>query len=128
MFYFFHDEWIEGCKERYIANAVVLRAEPQLPVTEYRIVVQTSDTKGAGTEADVYIRLFGLEGGATNRFLLMNGKRDTFERGCRDEFDVHGRDVGKVTKISVKLDSKTVEATWHPMLFEVREKGRTSLL
>lgn len=44
------------------------------------IIVKTGDKKGAGTDADVFVQLYGADGGKSEEIYLDN-KSDNFERG-----------------------------------------------
>ena len=61
------------------------------PVVPYEIKTYTSDVFGAGTDADVFIVLYGRKGLATQQKHLCVNKRDRrlyFERGAEDMFIV----------------------------------------
>ncbi len=51
------------------------------------MVVVTSDRMGAGTDANVFIDIHGMDGSNTGRTLL-NNKGNDFERGQTDTFTV----------------------------------------
>ena len=53
----------------------------------YEIEVHTSDVRGSGTNANVFIVLYG-EKGKSDEFWLRN-KTDNFERGQIDKFKVN---------------------------------------
>ena len=53
----------------------------------FEIEVHTSDIRGAGTNANVFIVLYG-DKGKSDEFWLRN-KTDNFERGQVDKFKVH---------------------------------------
>lgn len=55
-----------------------------------QVVVVTSDRMGAGTDANVFIDIHGMDGSNTGRILL-NNKGNDFERGQTDTFTVSGR-------------------------------------
>lgn len=54
-----------------------------------QVVVVTSDKMGAGTDANVFIDIFGMDGTHTGRMLL-NNKGNDFERGQTDTYQVGG--------------------------------------
>ena len=54
-------------------------------LSSYKIVVYTSDVKGAGTDANVSITLIGEEGTVGPR-KLENQSKNLFERGQQDTF------------------------------------------
>lgn len=61
------------------------------PVVPYEIKTFTSDVFGAGTNADVFIVLYGKDGVCTQQKSLCVNKRERrmyFERGAEDMFIV----------------------------------------
>ncbi len=50
----------------------------------YKVLVQTSDIRGAGTDSDIFIRLFGPKGDSGER--LLDTSANDFERGNLDTF------------------------------------------
>lgn len=61
------------------------------PVVPYEIKIYTSDVFGAGTDADVFIVLYGQKGVCTQQKHLCVNKRERrlyFERGAEDMFIV----------------------------------------
>jgi len=62
--------WVPSCTEKGTAS--------------YRILVQTSDVRGAGTDSDVFITLYGPKGDSGERAL--ESSANDFERGKQDVF------------------------------------------
>ena len=62
------------------------------PVT-YEVVVHTGKEEGAGTDANVYITIFGVNGN-TGKHALKQGGRALFERGQVDKFPLEVADLG----------------------------------
>ncbi|KAG1662011.1 hypothetical protein FOA52_009500 [Chlamydomonas sp. UWO 241] len=85
--------------------------DPRTFKAEYRVSVWTSDVSGAGTDANVFIQIFGEEG-ETERIALDNPGND-FETGQLDVFEVSGRNVGPMTKIRIGHDNAGFGAAWH---------------
>lgn len=52
----------------------------------YEITVWTGDVRGAGTDANVFIQMYG-ESGKSEEYKLRN-KTDNFEQGQMDKFKV----------------------------------------
>eukprot|EP00899_Mesostigma_viride_P006814 jgi/Mesvir1/16133/Mv08410-RA.4 len=77
----------------------------------YRIVVATSDLRGAGTDANVSIKLFGLEG--ETHSIHLSSSKDDFERGHVDEFFASAPDIGALTRVIIGHDGKGAGASWH---------------
>ena len=54
---------------------------------------------GAGTDANVFITLFGEKHRQSGRIHLKHADGELFERGHTDTFVIHAADVGRLTKI-----------------------------
>ena len=68
-----------------------------LPATSYHVSVKTGDVRGAGTDADVFIKLFGVKQSTSNVALRSaEHTKDKFERGRTDLFKIEAADIGKV--------------------------------
>nr|XP_055024965.1 lipoxygenase homology domain-containing protein 1 isoform X1 [Misgurnus anguillicaudatus] len=77
---------------------------------KYIVSVFTSDVKGSGTDADVFINIFG-ENGDTGERRLDNDK-DNFERGTEDKFTIEAPNLGRVRKITIGHNNKGSSAGW----------------
>ena len=60
---------------------------------KYEVVVYTGDVKGAGTNANVFITIFGINGDTGKRPLTQRF-RDLFERNQVDKFQLEALDLG----------------------------------
>ena len=69
-------------------------------LSEYEVVVVTGDQRGAGTDANVSLIIFGRSGQSSKK-LLENGKK-CFERNQTDIFNVKSPCVGPLSKIRFK--------------------------
>ena len=68
-----------------------------LLATSYHISVKTGDERSAGTDANVFIKLFGGDGDSGNIPLKQaENNKNKFERGRTDKFIVEAVDFGKV--------------------------------
>eukprot|EP01118_Nematostelium_gracile_P009375 TRINITY_DN3151_c0_g1_i3.p1 TRINITY_DN3151_c0_g1~~TRINITY_DN3151_c0_g1_i3.p1 ORF type:complete len:513 (-),score=190.16 TRINITY_DN3151_c0_g1_i3:51-1589(-) len=76
----------------------------------YQISVFTGDRRGAGTDANVFIELYGDKGRTGSRPL--NNSQNNFERAQVDNFTIEGADIGKLTKIRIGHDGKGFGAGW----------------
>ncbi|XP_010185879.1 PREDICTED: lipoxygenase homology domain-containing protein 1-like, partial [Mesitornis unicolor] len=83
----------------------------------YEITVYTSDIFGAGTDADVFIVLYGSDGICTQQKSLCLNKREQrmyFERNSVNQFIVELEDVGDIIeKIRIGHNGGGVNAGWH---------------
>jgi hypothetical protein len=86
----------------------------------YAVTVHTSDRRGAGTDANVFVELHGSAGhvGWTR---LESGCND-FERGAVDVFKLTGADIGKLMSVGIKHDRSGFGSGWHLNMIEVRNE------
>ncbi|XP_030643524.1 lipoxygenase homology domain-containing protein 1 [Chanos chanos] len=110
-----------------------LQTELYTPFVPYEITTFTSDVFGAGTDADVFIVLYGRKGQCTQQKHLCVNKRERrmfFERGATDMFIVELEDVGDVIeKIRIGHDNRGSNPGWHLDRVEIRRllrKGKGS--
>ena len=67
---------------------------------DYKIEVKTGSDFGSGTDANVFLNLFGL-GDTGRRPLTKSQNRNKFERGNCDEFTLKAVDLQNVNRIQV---------------------------
>ena len=80
----------EGEDDGLIDRVVPVREESVVQIVNYTIVVHTGDIAGAGTDANVWMRLYG-ENGDSGRQTLDDITRETFDQGQRDVFNLELR-------------------------------------
>ena len=70
------------------------------PATSYHVSVKTADKFGAGTDANVHLKIFG-EKGDTGELAVRSSDnvKNKFERGRTDLFKIEAADIGKVRRI-----------------------------
>ena len=78
---------------------------------QYQIDVYTADVKHAGTDANVFITIYGSNGD-TGRRALKKKFVDLFERGKKDDFKLEALDLGSLTRLRVEHDNKGLGAGW----------------
>lgn len=66
-----------------------------LAPVKYEVIVITGDVMGAGTNANVFITLYGTNGDTGKRELKQKF-RDLFERKQTDKFEIEALDLGKI--------------------------------
>jgi hypothetical protein len=95
--------------------------------TKYNLAVYTSDVAGAGTNANVFVTLFGENGDTGVVPLTKSANRNKFERKQVDNFVLEAIDIGAPTKIKVWTDGKGIGAGWHldKIIVDVPLLGRT---
>lgn len=66
--------------------------------TSYHTSVKTGDVLGAGTDASVYVKIFGEKGDTGTLWLKSaDNTKNKFEKGRTDLFKLEATDIGKVT-------------------------------
>ncbi|ELT98105.1 hypothetical protein CAPTEDRAFT_225952 [Capitella teleta] len=85
-----------------------------LPVIAYQIEVFTADKTGAGTDANVYVQLFGERGDTGKRKMLKSREEgNKFESGKKDIFEIEAVDLMELTRVVVGHDGKGFGAGWY---------------
>ncbi|XP_064633987.1 lipoxygenase homology domain-containing protein 1-like isoform X3 [Lineus longissimus] len=114
-------QWITICEDidhKYAKKLEVKDVEEnkvsmvrQLAAVKYEIVVVTGDIKGAGTDANVTVCVFGEHGDSGKRPLKQKF-RDLFERGQTDKFQIETLDLGELNKVKIEHDNSGFGAGW----------------
>ena len=129
--YFFpSDQWIDtpglkSSKKQIVRELVPLEKTAQVQrymapgeapsprkLTTYTVKVFTGSEKGAGTDANVRVMLYG-EFGYSGPWKLSSRFRDDFERGNIDDFRFEALCLGKLYSIQVGHDGKGLGADWY---------------
>ncbi|ELP62149.1 PLAT/LH2 domain-containing protein [Streptomyces turgidiscabies] len=80
----------------------------------YRVNVHTgnlSPLAGAGTDANVYITLYGDKDGSDE--LNLDNAGNNFEQGAVDTFALHLADLGDLQRVRVRHDNKFPFPGWY---------------
>ncbi|CAL1540467.1 unnamed protein product [Lymnaea stagnalis] len=93
-----------------IEESQVLTARSLAPV-KYEVIVVTGDVKGAGTNANVFITIFGTNGNTGKRPLTQSFK-DLFEKNQTDKFQIEALDLGELTKVRIEHDNAGFRPGW----------------
>jgi prefoldin subunit 5 len=101
-------------------DAPVAPAAEAKPLT-YSVTFQTGTDSGAGTDAGVYIQLFGDMMPAGSEREIAGNSPGKFERGTHDEFQIAVQPVGNLEKIKVGTDNTGEGAAWKLESVVVRE-------
>ena len=75
------------------------------------IWIYTSEIRGAGTDAEVILVLYGHSGKSDD--IKLRSKSNVFEAGKCDEFKVDITDVDTPFKLRVSHDNTKLFAAWH---------------
>jgi len=87
----------------------------------YRIVVYTGNVNNAGTDANVYIDLYGTKGNQLDISLDNGG--DPFERGAVDRFSfVSHRDLGDIWQAQIGHDNRGNKPGWYLDHVEIKRE------
>uniref|UniRef100_H2ZAW8 PLAT domain-containing protein n=1 Tax=Ciona savignyi TaxID=51511 RepID=H2ZAW8_CIOSA len=109
------DRWLATDEDDgAIVRELTSEGSPQLlNTTSYHVAVKTGDIRGAGTDADVYIQIYGSDGD-TGRLKLTRGEniRNKFERGRTDKFKLEATDIGRLERIYIGHSDSGIGAGW----------------
>lgn len=85
---------------------------------KYEIIVITGDVKDAGTDANVHITLYGVNGDS-GRQHLRKKFRNLYERGRSDRFILEILDLGELLRVKVEHDNSGSNCGWYLECVEV---------
>ncbi|KAH0617711.1 hypothetical protein JD844_016210 [Phrynosoma platyrhinos] len=92
---------------REIPLSLIQKEDEPENLVDYIIKVYTGDKRGAGTDANVHIILFGnLDTSPLIQLSKSLDNRDPFERGKIDTFKIKTKKVGRLQKIEIGHDGK----------------------
>ena len=94
-------------------------------LVEYTITTKTGDKIGSGTNANVFIIIYG-DKLKTDKIQLKKENGDPFERKQSDVFKVNGLDVGEVKKINLSHDGKSIGDGWYIDTVTIVANGKTT--
>ena len=82
-----------------------------LQPVQYVVCVYTADISQAGTDANVFITVYGSNGD-TGRRPLTKKFVNLFERGQKDDFKFEALELGQLTRLRIEHDNKGFGAGW----------------
>jgi len=91
-----------------------------LPLTTYKISILTGDTRGAGTNANVFVQIFGANG--DSGILKLEGEENSFERAQKAIFGFQLVDLGDISKIKIGHDNSGFFSAWFMVSAQVRNE------
>lgn len=95
---------------------------PETALTTYEITVVTGDEDNAGTDANVYIWLFGANGDSGERVLDIEGI-DNFNSGKTDEFTLAIKELGDLREVRIRQDNTGKKPGWFLESVTVRKQA-----
>ncbi|XP_060241908.1 oxygen-regulated protein 1 [Meriones unguiculatus] len=98
----------EICREFPILN----KGQLVLPVTKYEVYITTGDLWNAGTEANVYLSIYGRKGDTGSRKLFRSKSSLKFLRGQTDTFFLEAVNLGDLCKIVIGHDGLSPGNGW----------------
>uniref|UniRef100_A0A8C7SIN9 Lipoxygenase homology domains 1b n=1 Tax=Oncorhynchus mykiss TaxID=8022 RepID=A0A8C7SIN9_ONCMY len=85
----------------------------QLEENTYEVCVFTGDMLGAGTDANVYINIYGENGDTGERLLRKSGNLNKFESGQEDVFTITAIELGPLRKLRIRQDNAASYSSWY---------------
>ncbi|KAL9984866.1 hypothetical protein ACROYT_G007207 [Oculina patagonica] len=79
----------------------------------YEVEVTTGIQEGAGTDANVFITIYGSNGQSQEKKLKGNLFENNFEKGKVDNFVLQIMDVGEILKIKIRHDNSLFMPAWN---------------
>ncbi len=101
---------MKDSKPVVLGNQFLLCTTELLDV-EYMITLKTGNIDFAGTDANVFITLYG-DKGSTDEIVLDNPGNDR-ERNATDIYRIMSRDIGNLTKVRLRHDNAHAAAGWY---------------
>eukprot|EP00063_Salmo_salar_P008670 XP_013983505.1 PREDICTED: lipoxygenase homology domain-containing protein 1-like isoform X2 [Salmo salar] len=100
-----------------------------LSVSTYNVSVMTGDVYNAGTDANVFLTIYGdLGGTGEHKPSKSETNRNKFERGAVDTFSKEAVDLYQVFRIKIRHDNSMVSADWYLDYVEVVDEDLEEVL
>uniref|UniRef100_H2ZAW5 PLAT domain-containing protein n=1 Tax=Ciona savignyi TaxID=51511 RepID=H2ZAW5_CIOSA len=119
-------------KEQVTKSGKLKRSESKLDDAlknqQYKVHVFTGDVFRGGTDANVFITIFGENGDTGERKLLKSETNtDKFERGKEDIFKLDAVDLGKLFKVHIRHDNALIQPAWFLDRVEIEDTDTGSI-
>ncbi|XP_043745450.1 lipoxygenase homology domain-containing protein 1 isoform X3 [Cervus elaphus] len=125
---FYYGDWLsqrKGKKTLVCEMCAVIDGEEMMEWTSYTVSVKTSDVLGAGTDANVFIIIFGENGDSGTLALKQSANWNKFERNSTDTFNFSDMlSLGHLCKLRVWHDNKGIFPGWHLSHVDVKDNSR----
>ena len=103
--------WLSANGKPYPASATLETGRTKKKT--YSVAVKTSNKLGSGTDANVFIEIFGNKGSSGTLALLESQHKDPFEKGQTDNYTFELPDLGSLSRVRVWHDNKGFKSGWH---------------
>ena len=95
-------------------------------VKKYEVDVYTGNEARCGTNANVFVTIYGDRGDTGERALdRSETHRDKFERNQLDRFRIESADLGNIYKLKIRHDNSGLFPDWFLSRVEVKDDIRT---
>ncbi|XP_015337724.1 lipoxygenase homology domain-containing protein 1 isoform X3 [Marmota marmota marmota] len=125
---FYYGDWLsqrKGKKTLVCEMCAVIDEEEMMEWTSYTVTVKTSNILGAGTDANVFIVIFGENGDSGTLALKQSANWNKFERNNTDTFNFSDMlSLGHLCKLRVWHDNKGIFPGWHLSYVDVKDNSR----
>nr|XP_020009381.1 lipoxygenase homology domain-containing protein 1-like [Castor canadensis] len=125
---FYYGDWLsqrKGKKTLVCEMCAVIDGEEMMEWTSYTVTVKTSNILGAGTDANVYIIIFGENGDSGTLALKQSANWNKFERNNTDTFNFSDMlSLGHLCKLRIWHDNKGLFPGWHLSYVDVKDNSR----
>ncbi|XP_042637316.1 lipoxygenase homology domain-containing protein 1 [Orycteropus afer afer] len=125
---FYYGDWLsqrKGKKTLVCEICAVIDGEEMMEWTSYTVTVKTSDILGAGTDANVFIIIFGENGDSGTLALKQSANWNKFERNSTDTFNFSDMlSLGHLCKLRVWHDNKGLFPGWHLSYVDIKDNSR----
>ncbi|XP_027791474.2 lipoxygenase homology domain-containing protein 1 isoform X3 [Marmota flaviventris] len=125
---FYYGDWLsqrKGKKTLVCEMCAVIDEEEMMEWTSYTVTVKTSNILGAGTDANVFIIIFGENGDSGTLALKQSANWNKFERNNTDTFNFSDMlSLGHLCKLRVWHDNKGIFPGWHLSYVDVKDNSR----
>ncbi|XP_050409617.1 lipoxygenase homology domain-containing protein 1 [Patella vulgata] len=121
------NRWLaEDEDDGLIEREITASGSQMLNTTSYHVQVKTGDCRGAGTDANVFLKLFGSQGDTGQIQLRQSDNSNKFEKGRTDLFKLEATDIGKIQRIKIGHDGSKPGAGWFldNVIIDVPSKGK----
>ena len=94
-------------------------------VKKYVVDVYTGDVLRGGTNANVFLQIFGDKGDSGEKKLVKSETHtDKFERNQTDRFIIETADLGRIFKVKIRHDDSGISSDWFLDRIEIEDHKR----